>query len=56
MSGGPIFWTTESEYGIFGTIYEGGVGSAFSDGKSVYVYGESATPEVIKGWIRQIEA
>lgn len=54
MSGGPIFWSTEENYGIFGIIYEGGIGSKLSDGKSVYVYGEVATPEVIKDWLSQL--
>lgn len=56
MSGGPIFWSTENSYGIFGIIYEGGVGSELSEGKSVYVFGEVATPEVIKGWLTQLPA
>lgn len=54
MSGGPIYWSTEDHYGIFGIIYEGGIGSGFSEGRSIYVYGEYATPEVIKGWISQL--
>lgn len=56
MSGGPIFWSTESSFGIFGIIYEGGVGSALSDGKSVYVYGELATPSIIKEWLSHVSA
>jgi len=56
MSGGPIFWSTEEDYGIFGIIYEGGVGSELSEGKSVYVYGEVATPEVIRSWLSQLSA
>lgn len=50
MSGGPIFWSTDDDYGILGIIYEGGP----SDGNgTIFVYGELATPEVIKGWISQ---
>ena len=54
MSGGPIFWSTESDFGIMGIIYEGGVGLELSDGKSVYVYGELATPSIIKGWLTHV--
>jgi hypothetical protein len=50
MSGGPIFWSTEDDYGILGIIYEGGPGE---DKKRIYVYGEIATPDVIKNWIAQ---
>lgn len=56
MSGGPIFWSTENNYGIFGIIYAGGIGSELSDGKAVYVFGEAATPRTIKSWIAQIKA
>lgn len=50
MSGGPIYWSTEESYGIVGIIYEGGPSS---DLNSIYVYGELATPEIIRGWIAQ---
>lgn len=50
MSGGPIFWSTENEYGILGIIYAGGPGE---DNERIYVYGEIATPNVIKSWIAQ---
>jgi hypothetical protein len=56
MSGGPIFWSTKEDYGIFGIVYEGGVGSELSDGKSVYVYGEVATQEAIEDWLNQLPA
>jgi hypothetical protein len=51
LSGGPIFWSTDTDYGILGIIYEGGAGS---DLNSIYVYGEFATPEIIKRWISEI--
>ena len=54
MSGGPIFWSTENDFGVFGIIYEGGVGSELSDGNTVYLYGELATPVVIKSWINKV--
>lgn len=54
MSGGPIFWSTENTFGIFGIIYEGGVGSELSEGRTVYLYGELATPSIIKGWLNQV--
>ena len=50
MSGGPIFWSTDAHYGILGIVYEGGAGS---DNSSIYVYGELATPRVIRAWISQ---
>ena len=50
MSGGPIFWSTKDDYGILGIVYEGGAGE---ENKSIYVYGEIATPDVIKDWIVQ---
>ncbi len=56
MSGGPIFWSTENDYGIFGIIYEGGVGSELADGKSVHIYGEKADKKEIIRWISQINA
>lgn len=56
MSGGPIFWSTEEHYGIFGIIYEGGIGSELSDGKSVHIYGEKAGKQEIINWISQVNA
>lgn len=56
MSGGPIFWSTESHYVILGIIYEAGVGTELSDRNSIYVYGELATPQIIKGWLNQVIA
>lgn len=52
MSGGPIFWSTEEEYGLVGIIYEGGHGSSGANDQ-IFVYGELATPEIILGWIDQ---
>lgn len=54
MSGGPIYWSTDDNYGILGLIYEGGVGNPTSLGCSVYVFGELATPTIIRSWIAQI--
>jgi len=56
MSGGPIFWSTEHEYGIFGIIYEGGIGSVLAEGKSVHIYGEHAQRDEIIKWISQVNA
>jgi hypothetical protein len=50
MSGGPIYWSTEDDYGILGVIYEGGAGEG---NQTIYVYGEIATPDVIRSWIEQ---
>lgn len=54
MSGGPIFWSTEHDYGIFGIIYEGGIGSELAEGKSVHIYGEYANNDEILRWISQV--
>lgn len=54
MSGGPIFWSTNDNYGIFGIIYEGGIGSELADGKSIHIYGEQANSQEIIRWISQI--
>jgi len=51
MSGGPIFWSSETEYGMLGITYEGDVGS---DGKTVHIFGELATRDNILDWIAQI--
>jgi len=50
MSGGPIFWTTNDTYGLLGIIYEGGPGQ---QADTIYVYGELATPELVRSWIGQ---
>lgn len=50
MSGGPIFWSTEDDYGLLGIIYEGGAGGSNS---SIYVHGELAIPDVIRSWVSQ---
>jgi len=52
-SGGPIFWSTDEEYGILGIIYESAAGSEIFGDKSVHVSGELATPSTIKQWIHE---
>jgi hypothetical protein len=51
MSGGPIFWSTETQYGMLGITYEGDVGS---DGRSIHIFGEFAARDTILDWIAQI--
>ncbi|AOG09357.1 hypothetical protein BSY240_605 [Agrobacterium sp. RAC06] len=51
MSGGPIFWSTETEYGMLGITYEGDVGS---DGRSIHIFGEFAARDTILDWIDQL--
>jgi hypothetical protein len=51
MSGGPIFWSTETEYGMLGITYEGDVGS---DGRSIHIFGEFAARDTILDWIAQV--
>lgn len=51
MSGGPIFWSTETDYGMLGITYEGGVGT---DGRSIHIFGEFAARDIILNWIEQL--
>lgn len=51
MSGGPIFWSTETEYGMLGITYEGDVGG---DGRSIHIFGEFAARDTILDWIAQV--
>ena len=53
MSGGPIYWSTESDYGLLGIIYEGGMLQSSESSNPIAVYGELATPEIIQGWITE---
>lgn len=54
MSGSPIFWSTEDDYGIYGITYEANSSNFTEHGKSIMLAGELATPDVIKHWISQI--
>ena len=53
VSGGPIYWNTEKEYGIIGINYESAAGSELFGEKSIHVSGELATPNIIKKWIKE---
>lgn len=53
MSGGPIFWSSENEYGLLGIIYEGGLTDGFN---TITVYGEYASVEVVRNWITQYDS
>lgn len=55
MSGGPIFWSTEDSYGIFGITYEANPTNFAGHSMGVMLAGELATPETIKHWITQID-
>lgn len=54
MSGGPIFWSSENDYGIYGIMYEANPSEFADPGKAIMIAGELATPEIIKSWISQI--
>lgn len=56
MSGGPIFWSDENRFGIFGIVYEGDAKSSSEDTADIYVFGELATPDTIRGWIKEVPA
>lgn len=55
-SGGPIYWSTENEFGILGIIYESAAGTALLGDQSIHISGELATPEIIKTWISEYHA
>lgn len=55
MSGGPIFWSTEDTYGIFGITYEANPTNFAGEKMGIMLAGELATPETIKHWISQID-
>ncbi|MEC4049136.1 trypsin-like peptidase domain-containing protein [Flavobacterium sp. SUN046] len=54
MSGGPIFWSTSKDYGIYGISCQANSTNFTEKGKSVMITGEIATRECIKHWISQI--
>ena len=54
MSGGPIFWSDASDFGIYGIVYEGDAKPATENTADVFVFGELATPETIRGWASQV--
>lgn len=56
MSGGPIFWSDDHYFGIYGIIYEGDAKSSTEDTAEVFVFGELASPDTIRGWIREVPA
>lgn len=56
MSGGPIFWSDENRFGIYGIVYEGDAKSSSEDTADIYVFGELATPDTIRGWIKEVPA
>lgn len=54
MSGGPIFWSDASSFGIYGIVYEGNATLASPDSADIFIFGELATPETIRSWISQV--
>lgn len=54
MSGGPLFWSEANRFGIYGIVYEGGLTSASEEFAEIFVYGELATPAVIREWIQPV--
>lgn len=56
MSGGPIFWSDEHQFGIYGIVYEGDAKPSTEDTAEIYVFGELATPDTIRGWIKEVPA
>ena len=54
-SGGPIYWSTEREYGIIGVIYESASGLELFGDKVIQVSGELATQHKITNWIKEYD-
>lgn len=54
MSGGPIFWSDEDQFGIYGIVYERDAKISANDMAEIYVFGELATPDTIRGWIKEV--
>ena len=54
MSGGPIYWATQDDYGMLGIIYEGRINSQLTDQYSVNVFGEFAGYDQVCDWIKQL--
>lgn len=52
VSGGPIYWSTDDEFGIIGITYESAAGTELFGQKTIHVSGELATPEIIVKWIQ----
>lgn len=57
MSGGPVFWSTEKDYGLFGIIYEAlppnPPDNSLGGGPRINIQAELVMPERFKGWISQ---
>lgn len=60
ISGGPIFWTSEGDYGLFGITRSGpevdpplsGTGKgSFGGGPRLVVRGERITPSILNDWL-----
>jgi hypothetical protein len=59
MSGGPVFWTTQEDYGLLGITYgalplrhpRGGTGQPLGGGPRMSIAGELVTPERFGSWV-----
>ena len=54
MSGGPVFWSTETRSGLLGITYEA---ASMTDGATnaprIWIAVESLTPSIFKTWVQQ---
>lgn len=55
MSGAPVLWCNEEEYGIFGIARAVGTHDGFAERKAISVACELATPSEIVYWISEYE-
>lgn len=55
MSGGPIYWSNETSYGLLGIIYESSpVEGAISGSASILIKGHLADRETIERWVSHV--
>lgn len=58
MSGGPILWSDDNNFGLAGIIYEGNdiqpIKGGFDNSNRIFVKGERVTIEIFENWIKAI--
>jgi hypothetical protein len=55
MSGGPIYWSNDSSYGLLGITYESSpIDGSVSGAAAVHIKGHLADRETIERWVSQM--
>jgi len=55
LSGGPIYWSNESKYGLLGITYESSpLDGALAGGAAIYIKGHLADLSTIERWTNQV--